>query len=233
MSGTTVTITGAAGDFTGYMARPGVTGTGPGVIVCQEIFGVNTEMRRVCDELAREGYVALCPDLFHRIEPNIILTDNSQEEWDRAFELYQAFDVDTGMEDLASAMAMLRGHEACTGKVGSVGYCLGGLLAFLMATRTDSDASVSYYGVGIPDRLAEAAKISAPVMLHIAGQDQFVPRQAQDTIMDRLGNDQLVTLHRYDERDHAFAREGGQHYHSDDANLANSRTLALFKEHLN
>lgn len=232
MSGSTLTITGPAGAFTGYLARPGVTGTGPGVIVIQEIFGVNTNMRQLCDDLAKAGYVALCPDLFHRIEPGVMLTDQSDEEWQRAFALFQAFDIDGGVEDIDAAISALRDHEACTGKIGAVGYCLGGLLAYLTAARTDADACVGYYGVSIPDRLAEADKIAAPLMLHIAGQDQFVPADAQAAIHDKLDNHPQVTLHDYPERDHAFSRVGGAHYHAADAGLANERTRAFFNRHL-
>ena len=232
MSGSILSIAGRGGAFTGYLARPGLTGRGPGVIVLQEIFGVNTNMRQICDDLARAGYVALCPDLFWRIEPGLSLTDATDEEWGRAFELYKAFDVDAGIEDVGAAIAALRGHEACTGKVGAVGYCLGGLLAFLTATRTDVDASVGYYGVGIQDRLGEADRISAPVMLHIAGKDQFVPPAAQKQIADGLAAHRHVTLHHYPERDHAFAREGGAHWHATDAAAANAATAAFFERHL-
>lgn len=232
MSGRMITISGPGGNFSGYLARPGVTGTGPGVVVCQEIFGVNTEMRRVCDWLAQEGFVALCPDLFHRQDPGLTLTDHSEEEWQKAFALYQGFDLDGGSDDLGAALSALRTHEACTGKVGAIGFCLGGLLAYIAATRTDSDASIGYYGVSIPDYLGEAAKISAPLMLHIAGKDEFVPAEAQSAISERLTNHPDVTLHVYPERDHAFAREGGAHYHAEDASAAHGRSLAFLRAHL-
>lgn len=232
MSGQTISIPTSAGPMSGYLARPGLTGTGPGVVVIQEIFGVNTEMRRICDELARQGFVALSPDLFHRIEPNIVLTDNTEEEWGRAFELYQAFDVDTGTDDIAAAVNALRAHEACTGKVGAVGYCLGGLMAFLTAARTDADAAVGYYGVGIQDRLAEANKIESGLLLHIAGKDQFVPPEAQTAMRSALANHPQVTLREYPEMDHAFARVGGAHYDAESAGAADAATLAFFRERL-
>lgn len=232
MSASHIEITGPAGPFSGYLSRPGVTGTGPGVIVLQEIFGVNTNIRAICDDYARNGYVAVAPDLFWRIEPGIMLRDHTEEEWQKAFSLYQAFDPDAAMDDIAASVAALRAHEACTGKVGSVGYCLGGLLAFLTAARTDADASVSYYGVGIQDRLDNADRIAAPLMLHIAGQDQFVDGAAQAKMNDGLRNHPHVTLHTYADRDHAFAREGGDHFHPADAKTANDRTAAFFAEHL-
>jgi carboxymethylenebutenolidase len=202
------------------------------VIVIQEIFGVNTEMRRVCDQLAKEGFVALCPDLFWRIEPNIVLTDNTEEEWGRAIELMQAVDIDAAVEDIRAAVAHLRTRPECRGDVGAIGFCLGGLLAYLTAARTDVDAAVGYYGVGIQDRLAEADRIAAPLMLHIAGQDRFVPPDAQATIAAGLKNRRQIALHTYADMDHAFAREGGAHYDAEQAGIADGRTIAFLREHL-
>lgn len=225
MRGQDITIQGPDGDFMAYRA-----GEGPAIIVIQEIFGVNAVMRDLCDWLAGEGYRAICPDLFWRIEPGIQLTDQTEAEWARAFELYQAFDADAGVRDIAAAIAHAR--KAGAQKVGAVGYCLGGFLAYLTAARTDADASVGYYGVGIQDALAEAKAITKPLMLHIAGKDEFVPPEAQAHIHAALDDHAQITLHDYPERDHAFAREGGAHFNADDAATANSRTLAFFKQHL-
>jgi carboxymethylenebutenolidase len=130
-----LTISGADGDFGAYIALPATT-PAPGIVVAQEIFGVNQVMRDVCDWLAGEGYVAVCPDLFWRIEPGIQLTDKTEAEWARAFELFNLFDVDKGIEDMKTTLAQLRKNEACNGRVGSVGYCLGGKVAYLMASRS-------------------------------------------------------------------------------------------------
>ncbi|MGD2134478.1 MAG: dienelactone hydrolase family protein [Maricaulaceae bacterium] len=232
MSGRTITIPTPDGEFTGYLARPGLSGSGPGVIVIQEIFGVNTEMRRICDMLAKEGFSALCPDLFWRIEHNIILTDHTEEEWGRAFELFQTVDVDKAVADIGSAITTMRSRPECRGEVGAMGFCLGGLLAYLTAARTDVDAAVGYYGVGIQDRLAEADRIEAPLMLHIAGKDQFVPPEAQEAMKEGLKNRPNITLHSYPDQDHAFAREGGAHYDAAAAGEANARTIAFLREHL-
>jgi carboxymethylenebutenolidase len=225
MSGRDITIKGSDGDFMAYQA-----GEGPAIIVIQEIFGVNAVMRDLCDWLAGEGYTAICPDLFWRIEPGIQLTDKTEAEWARAFELYQAFDPDAGLKDIAATIAHAR--EAGAAKVGAVGYCLGGYLAFLTAARTDADASVGYYGVGIQNALGEATGITKPLMLHIAGKDEFVPPEAQGQIHAALDDHAYVTLHDYPGRDHAFARQGGAHFHAEDAATANARTLAFFKHHL-
>jgi len=226
-----ITITGPDGDFGAYLAMPAST-PAPGLLVIQEIFGVNQVMRDICDGLAAQGYTACCPDLFWRIEPDIQITDQSEAEWEQAFGLFNAFDVDKGVEDLTATLGQLRGHEACSGKVGTVGYCLGGKLAYLMAARSDADCSVSYYGVGLDELLDEAPQITRPILLHVAAKDQFVPSEAQQMIQSGLSGHPQVTLHVYEEQDHAFAREGGEHYDAAAAKLANARTGDFFKEHL-
>jgi carboxymethylenebutenolidase len=225
MPAETLTIKTPDGSFSAY-AR----GQGPAIIVIQEIFGVNAVMRDICDDLAASGYRAICPDLFWRIKPGIELTDQTEEEWKQAFDLFGKFNPDKGVEDIAATIAHARGEGAA--KVGAVGFCLGGLLAYLTACRTDCDASVGYYGVGIQDRLGEAGKITTPLLLHIAGQDKFVPEEAQDAIIAALKPNPLIALHRYAGRDHAFARVGGEHFHREDAETANNRTMAFFEKHL-
>jgi carboxymethylenebutenolidase len=219
------------GAFGAYLARP-AAGKAPAVVAIQEIFGVNAVMRGVCDALARDGFLAICPDLFWRIEPGVDITDQSQAEWDKAFRLYNAFDVDLGVQDIAATIAFARTLPASTGKVGAVGYCLGGLLAFLTATRTDVDAAVGYYGVGIESRLDEAEKLAEPLMLHIAEEDQFVPKPAQAMIVSALKNHPHARIFTYPGRDHAFARPGGEHFDGADAAKANERTLGLFQQAL-
>lgn len=230
MAGHAVQISGEAGAFAAYVALP----AGPakaGLVAIQEIFGVNANMRAICDEWAARGYLAVCPDLFWRIEPGVQLTDQSPEEWQRAFALYNAFDVDAGVRDLGATIAYARA-ELGLAKVGAVGFCLGGLLAYLAACRTDVDAAVSYYGVGIQDRLPEAARLTKPILLHVAGKDQFVGPPAQAAIRGGLGPNPLVRVEMYPEQDHAFAREGGAHFDAEAASLANARTEAFFAEHL-
>ncbi len=226
-----ITISGPDGSFSGYLAEP-QRGSGAGVLVIQEIFGVNKDLRAHCDALADQGYLALSPDLYWRQEPGIQLTDQTDDEWRRASELYFAFDVDKGVEDLRVALGDLRGMDGCSGKVGSVGYCLGGLLAYLMATRSDADCNVSYYGVGIERYLDEAEQISSPTMLHMGEQDRFVLPEAQQTIRQGLGDHPDMTVHSYADVDHAFARNNGIHYDAAAAHLANQRTADFFSTHL-
>jgi carboxymethylenebutenolidase len=219
------------GGFSGYLATP-KSGKGPGILVIQEIFGVNKVMRDIADGFAAQGYAALCPDLFWRQEPGIQITDRTKEEWARAFQLYQGFDEAKGVDDLKATLAHLRKLPACTGKVGAVGYCLGGKLAYLMATRSDVECSVGYYGVGIDKALDEAGKIARPLMLHIAEQDEYCPPAAQQAIKAALGKNARVTIHSYPGVDHAFARNGGEHYDKAAAESANTRTADFFKQHL-
>jgi carboxymethylenebutenolidase len=229
---TDVTIHAAdGGSFSAYLATP-KSGKGAGILLIQEIFGVNKVMRDLADGFAAQGYTVMCPDLFWRQEPGIDITDQSEAEWKKAFALYQGFSVEKGVDDLKATLAALRKHSACTGKVGSVGYCLGGKLAYLMATRSDADANVGYYGVGIQDSLGEAKNIKKSLTLHIAGKDQFVPPEAQAKIKQGLQTNPMVTLYSYPEQDHAFARVGGQHYDKAAADLANKRTADFFKQHL-
>lgn len=219
------------GNFSAYLATP-AGGSGPGIVICQEIFGVNHVMRALADDFAAQGYVAICPDLFWRQEPGIQITDKTQEEWDKAFALYQGFDEDKGAEDLIATLAHMRALDACTGKVGSVGFCLGGKLAYLMATRSDADCTIGYYGVGIDGALDEATNIKTPLMLHIALKDEFVPAEARQKIHATLDDNPLVTLHDYADVDHAFARVGGAHYDAAAAGLANGRSAAFLQANL-
>lgn len=219
------------GQFAGYLARP-KSGKGPGVIVIQEIFGINANVRAVADRLADEGFVALAPDLFWRQEPGVDLNSQTEEGWKRAMELYQGFDVDKGIEDLIVTLDHLRKLDGVNGKVGCQGYCLGGLLAYLMATRSDIDAAIGYYGVGIDGKLDEAKNIRKPLMLHIAQADAFVDATAQKKIHDALDGNPNVTIHDYPGMDHAFTRLNGQHYNKEAADLANGRSLDFLRKHL-
>ena len=226
--GRRVTSQGKDGSFGAYVAD-GKTKGGPAIVVIQEIFGVNKVMRDITDSLAEEGYTAICPDLFWRIEPGIDITDKTDAEWEKAFRYFKAFNVDKGVEDIASTIAWVRaqGHA----KVGAEGYCLGGLLAYLTGTRTDIDATVGYYGVGIDNYLDEATRAKNPVLLHIAEEDGFVSKESQAKMKAVLTNPNYQ-LYSYPGRDHAFARDGGKHYHRGDANKANDRTMTFFEKHL-
>jgi carboxymethylenebutenolidase len=225
-----VSISTPDGSFNAYVARPSGTPKAA-VVAIQEIFGVNKVMRDVADDLAKQGYLALAPDLFWRLQPGVDITDQTPEEWQQAFGYFQKFDVDAGVGDIQATINVARGMVD-GGKVGAVGYCLGGLLAYLTACRTTVDASVSYYGVSINDRLADAAGIAKPLVLHIAAKDEYVPPPAQEAIIAGLTGKPGVSIHIYEGEDHAFARPGGAHYSEAAAMLANTRTGRFFEEHL-
>ncbi|MBL6762197.1 MAG: dienelactone hydrolase family protein [PS1 clade bacterium] len=224
-----VEVAGGGDYFDAYLATPSGTPKG-GVVVIQEIFGVNADIKETANWLAGEGYLALAPDLFWRQERNVALTDGSEEEWQKAFALMNGYDGDEGVGDLQAAIDYLR--AAGCAKVGTIGFCLGGRMVYLAACRTNGDAHASYYGVGIEGLLGEAGNITAPTLIHIAAEDAFVPKDAQTAIADGLAAHMQAEVHIYDGQDHAFARHNGMHYDADATALAHGRTLALFAEAL-
>lgn len=216
-----------SGSFEAYAAGP--TPAAAGIVIVQEIFGVNPGIRQMVDGWAALGYRAIAPDLFWRLQPGVSLDADVPDEMQQAFGLYQRFDVDLGVTDIAASIRALRA-SGCA-KIGVVGYCLGGLLAYLTACRTDADATVGYYGVGIDGELDEADAIAQPLMLHIATDDGFVPAAAQAAVHARLDAHPRCTLHDY-KADHAFARAIGSSRVDDLAELADARTAAFFKDNL-
>jgi carboxymethylenebutenolidase len=218
-------------EFGAYCAMPS-GGHGPGLIVIQEIFGVNGNMRQLCDDYAAKGYIAVCPDLFWRQEPGVQLTDKSKEEWERAFALMQGFDLEAGIRDLLSTLAHIRRLPGSSGKVGSVGYCLGGKLAFLMSVRSDVEASVGYYGVGLDAYLGDVPDIRMPLMLHVAELDKFSSPVVRAKVVKAAARNPEIIVHVYEGVDHAFARIGGEHFDKSAADLANSRTVAFLAKNL-
>jgi carboxymethylenebutenolidase len=218
------------GEFDGYLALP-ASGYGPGIVVLQEIYGVNSYMRSVADWYAAHGFVAICPDLFWRLERGVQLTDKG-DDWNKAIEYYQRLDEAKAVEDSAAAVEFLRHHSACNGRVGAVGFCMGGNLAYLLSVRFKPDCAVGYYGVSIEKSLDEAKNLAAPLMLHIAELDKFCPPEAQAQIHVALDSNPLVTIHDYPNQDHAFGRPGGEHYDAAAAELANLRSLEFFVRNL-
>jgi carboxymethylenebutenolidase len=217
--------------FNAYCARPEHS-SAPAIIVCQEIFGVNAAMRAICDDLARQGYLALCPDLFWRLEPGIELTDKTEAAMEKAFAFYNAFDVEQGVSDLLATVAAARKHEVCNGAIGTVGYCLGGKLAYLLMSRTDVDCGVSYYGVGLEDMLHEVSDIRRPLLMHMAAKDRFVSPEAQAKIMRSVAKNPSITVVTYPNVDHAFARPNGVHFNMEAAMQAHEHTAKFFSAHL-
>lgn len=193
---------------------------------------MNAGIRRKCDRLAEAGYLALAPDLFWRLEPGIELDPDIEPEFKRALELMGKFNQDQGIRDIEATIHQARRLLGGNGKVGAVGYCLGGRLAYMTAARTDIDASVGYYAVGIPDLLREKHAIANPLLLHIPMNDGFVNAEAQAAMHAGLDDHPKVTLFDYPGEDHGFATEMGKRRSEEAANLADARTAAFFAEHL-
>lgn len=217
------------GHFQAYCAEPAGTPKAA-VVVIQEIFGVNEGIRRKCGHWASLGYLALAPDLFWRLQPGVELDPDVPEQFQEALGLMGRFDQDAGISDIEAVIRAARQRGAA--KVGCVGYCLGGRLAFMTSARTDVDASVGYYGVGIDNLLREKHAIARPLMLHIPTADHFVGPEVQKAMHEGLGDHPKVVLHDYTGLDHGFAAEMGQRRSEEAARLADSRTEAFFAEHL-
>lgn len=228
----TVMIDTLSGDerFSGYVARPAGAPTAA-VVVIQEIFGVNAGIRRKCDRLAEEGYLAVAPDLFWRLERDIVLDPDVEAEFQRALDLMGRFDQDGGVRDIEATIRFIRRVEGVE-KVGVVGYCLGGRLAFMTAARTDADASIGYYAVGLDNLLREKEAIANPLLLHIATEDGFVDKATQQAMHEGLDSHPKVTLYDYPGMDHGFATEFGERRDEENAQLADQRTSAFLAQHL-
>ncbi|MBB4640792.1 dienelactone hydrolase family protein [Rhizorhapis suberifaciens] len=217
--------------FNCYVARPAGEPKAA-IVVIQEIFGVNPGIRAKCDVWADQGYIAYAPDLFWQIEPGIELDPDIPEEMNRALGLFGQFDQDAGVRDIEATIHAARRELGNQAKVGCVGYCLGGRLAFMTAARTDISCSVAYYGVGLDNLLRESHAIAHPVMLHIAGTDHFVPPEQQKAVHEGLDAHPKVTIYDYPGLDHGFAAAMGQRRHEEGAQLADKRTAEFFAQHL-
>ncbi|WBY06937.1 dienelactone hydrolase family protein [Sphingomonas sp. 7/4-4] len=220
-----------SGSFSAYVAEPDGTPRAA-IVVIQEIFGVNPGIRKKCDDWAAKGYLAFAPDLFWRLQPELELDPDIPEQFQQALGWMNKFDQTKGIEDIESTIKAARAKLGGKGKVGAVGYCLGGRLAFMTATRTDSDATVGYYGVGIDNLLGEKHAIANPVLLHIAGADHFVTADVRAKMHEGLDDHPKVTLFDYPGEDHGFAAEMGKRRSEVAAQLADARTAAFFAEHL-
>lgn len=226
----TVPALGGEGAIPAYRAAPEGTPRGA-IVVIPEIFGVNSGIAAKCDDWASQGYLAFAPDIFWRFAPGSELNPDIEAEFKQAIENMMKFSADDGVKDIEALIKFIR-HEEGVEKVGVVGFCLGGRLAYMTATRTDADASVGYYGVMIDQMLGESHAIARPLMLHIPTADHFVGPDAQAAIHAGLDDHPRVTLYDYPGLDHGFAAEEGNRRNQEGAELADSRTRAFFAEHL-
>jgi len=230
MSETTrITTLDGDNDFMAYVARPEGTPKAA-IVVIQEIFGVNAGIRRKCDLLAEDGYLAVAPDLFWRLGEGIELDPDIEPEFQKALDLMGKFNQDAGVRDIEATIKWARQDSGK--KVGAVGYCLGGRLAYMTAARTDSDATVGYYAVGVDELLREKHAISNPLILHIPTEDGFVDKDTQKAMHEGLDDHPKVTLYDYEGMDHGFATQFGKRRNEECAQLADKRTMDFFAEHL-
>lgn len=228
----TLTIQAGGGAFQALVFRPDDPGPAPVIVVLQEIFGVNAGIRQIAAEYAVQGYIAVCPDLFWRFEPGLSLSEHTEANWKKGFDYYSRYDFDQGVDDIARTVEAVRTLSGASGKVGLTGYCLGGLLTFRGAARGAPDVAVAYYGGGTERYVAEGKHIACPLLMHLAGDDEYIGKDARETIVSALAGKPNIEIHVYPGRNHAFARPGGDHYDEADALVANARTRDFFRDHL-
>jgi len=227
----TLSISTEGGEFSAYVATPSGL-PAPVVVVLHEIFGVNEDIRQTCRELAGQGFIAVAPDLFWRQERGVDLNSWSDEEWKKGLALYTAYDRDVGVRDIVATLSAARRLEGANGKVAVIGFCLGGLMTFLTAARHQVDAAVAYHGGDTERYLDEAPAINAPLLMHLAEEDEFISKEAQAQIKAALASVANATVYSYPGQNHAFARHTGHHYNAEAAALANGRTASFLAEHL-
>src|ERR1700692_3624958 len=218
-----ISIEGHDAAFAAYIARPKAS-PAPAVVVLQELFGVNADIRKTCDELAEQGFLAVAPDLFWRQEPGVDLSVTSEADWQHGIRLYQAYDRDAGARDISHTLDTMAKLPECTGKIAVQGYCLGALMTFLTAVRCHVDAAVAYHGAETEKYLGEVDNLSAPLLMHLGEADEFISKPAQAQIKAALAGKENATVYSYPGQRHAFARHNGEHYNAAAAALANGRT---------
>jgi carboxymethylenebutenolidase len=227
----TISIQTEGGEFSAYLAMPARI-PAPAVVILHEVFGVNEDIRQTCREMAAAGFIALAPELFWRQERGVDLNNWSDEEWKKGLALYTAYDRDTGVRDVLATARAAKQVEGATGKVAVMGFCLGGLMTYLTAARHDLDAAVAYHGGDTESYLDEAKTITAPLLMHLAEEDEYISKDAQRRIKAALADVPSATVYSYPGQNHAFARHTGVHYNANAATLANGRTVAFLAKHL-
>ena len=224
-------IKSARGAFHAYIARPAKLPS-PAVVVLQELFGVNADIRATCDELATQGFIAVAPDLFWRQEPGVDLGVTSEADWQHGLRLYGAYNRDAGAKDIRETIRAAAELPELTGKVTVQGYCLGALMAFIVATRYEVDAAVAYHGGETEKYLGEVGGLRAPLLMHLGEEDEFISKAAQAEIKAALADKSNATVYSYPGQRHAFSRHNGLHYNAAAAALANGRTSEFLHRHL-
>lgn len=230
MPASTVTLTTPTGEtFGAYLAQPAEP-NGGGIVILQEIFGVNDSLRAAADDFAAAGFAAIVPDLFWRQQPGVELDPATDRE--RATELMTGLDVPLAIEDALLAAAHLRDLPGANGKVGAVGYCLGGKLAYLLAMQPGIEAGASYYGVAIQALLDRAGEVRGPFLLHIAEEDHLCPPEAQAAIEQAAAAHPALEVIRHPGVGHAFARRNSPARDEASAARADAATKQLLAANL-
>ena len=217
--------------FGAYMAKASVANA-PVLVVIQEIFGVNAGMRQMCDNWAQQGFHAICPDIFWRQKPGVELTDKTPVEWDQAIGYMNGFDAALGIQDLQSTINVARGMGGGNGKVGTIGFCLGGKLAYMCASKTNANCNISYYGVGLVELLGDVPNIKNPLLMHFAEKDKYLNGDALKAVQAAISKNALIEGHEYKGVEHAFARINGEHFDAAAATLAGESSLTFLKKNL-
>jgi carboxymethylenebutenolidase len=218
------------GAFQAYLALPR-GGKGPGIVLLQEIFGVNAHIRSLADQYAADGYVVLAPDLFWRSKAHIELGYDG-DDWTTAVGLMQAVDMAKTRSDIAHAATALRALPGVEGKIASIGYCFGGLLSYFAAADGMVDAAVAYYGGGIQNNLALADQIKVPLLMHFGALDSHIPATAVQQIAEQFDENRNVEIHVYPDAEHGFNCSHRASYHQGSAAQAHGNTLIFLSDNL-
>jgi carboxymethylenebutenolidase len=229
MSGELITIDAVEGEgaFGAYLAVPRA-GNGPGIVLLHTAFGLDRHIREVADLYAEEGYVVICPDLYWRIAPGLDLAQ-SEADRKRMLALYRKFDRTAALVDIDRTVTALRARRECNGKIGAIGFCLGGGLAYLAAAQSGIDCAVAYYGVGIEAALDLAPRITCPMLLHFAENDDYVPASAVAQVREAFAGRPDTQIYTYPGTRHGFNRPDGSDYDRAAVGLAHSRSIALLR----
>lgn len=211
--------------FQGYLALP-PTGTGPGIVLIQEIFGVNSHIRAIADQYALDGYVVLAPDLFWRQQPGVNL-GYTEADFSSAMGFMQKMDFDLAVQDLSATVAALRARAECTGRVASLGYCMGGLLSYLSAANAGVDAAVCYYPGSIETKLDQADKVRCPILIHFAEKDHYISAAAVKSVQAKFADVKNAVIEVYPGVDHGFNCWERPSYDQKTSSLAHGLSLSF------
>jgi carboxymethylenebutenolidase len=222
-----IDVNGRDGRFGAYLALP-PAGRGPGLLLLQEIFGINPHIRGVAEQYALAGFTVLAPDLFWRQGARIEL-GYTGDDWKRAVELMNTIEPDSVLADMQAAIAALKARPECNGQVGAIGYCMGGRLAYTAAALCGVDAAVAYYGGGIQNQLALAPQVGCPIQFHFGEKDDHIPAEAVEAVRDAMA-EKDAEIHVYPGAQHGFNCWARASYGPASAALAHGRSLAFLAQ---